>query len=276
MKIVVTGASGFIGRHLLPLLMKNGHEVIAMVRDKENTTNLGCHIVEHEIGFEDDDIYLKLGKPEVLLDLAWGGLGNYMSMHHIDVELPSHYRFIKLLVESGLKHVAVAGTCFEYGMQSGMLAEELDSKPTNPYGYAKDALRKQLQFLQHENSFNLIWMRLFYIYGSNQPDNTLYSQLSLSVQREERVFNMSGGEQLRDYLHIDEVVKFIAELACQKHDVGVVNVCSGTPISVRRLVEQWKEDNGWDIDFNFGYYPYPDYEPFSFWGDNKKMNILLA
>jgi len=276
MKIAVTGASGFIGRHLLPILIKNGHEVIAVVRDKNKITDLhiACHVVEHEIGTENNDIFTKLGKPDVLLHLAWGGLPNYKSLHHINDELPTHYQFIKVMVESGVKHVAVVGTCFEYGMQLGELSENLETRPNNPYGYAKDALRKHLQFLQDENNFNLIWMRLFYMYGDDQPDNTLYSQLRLAVSRGEVMFNMSGGEQLRDYLHIDEVVQKIVELACMKKDIGVINVCSGVPISVRRLVEQWIKGNEWDIKLNLGYYPYPDYEPMAFWGEREKMNTL--
>lgn len=277
MKIAVTGASGFIGRHLLPILIKNGYEVIAVVRNKNkiDELNINCRVVEYEIDNENDDAFTKLGKPDVLLHLAWGGLPNYKSSHHINVELPTHYQFIKLMVESGVKHVAVIGTCFEYGMQSGELCEDLETRPNNPYGYAKDALRKQLQFLQNENDFNLIWLRLFYMYGGDQPDNTLYSQLRLAVSRGDVMFNMSGGEQLRDYLHIDEVAQKIAELACMRNDIGIVNVCSGIPISVRRLVEQWMKENEWDIELNFGYYPYPDYEPLAFWGKSDKFNQII-
>jgi len=277
MKIAVTGASGFIGRHLLPLLIKNGHEVIAVVRDigKFNDLDYKCHVVECEINGTNKDAFGKLGEPDLLLHLAWSELSNYKSLHHIDNELPAHYQFIKLMVDSGVKHVAVLGTCLEYGMQSGELCEELDTNPTNPYGYAKDALRKQLQFLQDNNPFNLIWMRLFYTYGEDQAASTLYSQLKLAVSRGDAKFNMSGGEQLRDYLHIDEMAKKIAELACIKRNIGVVNVCSGTPISVRRLVEQWKKSNNWDIELNFGFYPYPEYEPLAFWGNSDKFNEII-
>lgn len=277
MKIAVTGASGFIGRHVVSSLIKNGYEVVAVVRQKENFANfnIDCRIIEHDIGQEDNDAYNKLGQPDVLIHLAWGALTNLRSLQHIDFELPVHYRFIRLMIESGLKHVTIAGTCLEYGMQSGMLSEELETKPSIPYGYAKDALRKQLQFFQCEYSFNLTWLRPFYIYGEDQPDNTLYSQLRLAVQREDVVFNMSGGEQLRDYLHIDKVAKRIIELSVTKKNIGIVNICSGVPVSVRCLVEQWIQKNKWDIELNLGYYPYPDYEPLAFWGDSNKFNQII-
>lgn len=277
MRIVVTGASGFVGRHVLPVLIENGHEVVAVVRDEREYVKFDrqCLVVRHEIGTEDGDTYSKLGRPDALLHLAWGGLPDYRSLHHIEVELPIHYRFIKLMVESGVKYVSVVGTCFEYGMQSGRLSEEMETRPNNPYGYAKDALRRQLFFLQQNRNFKLTWMRLFYMYGEDQPDNTLYSQLRAAVLRGDSVFNMSGGEQLRDYVHIDETAKWIVGLTAKKEDVGIVNVCSGTPISVRRLVEQWKEKYGWNIALNLGYYPYPDYEPMAFWGSKNYMKSLL-
>jgi nucleoside-diphosphate-sugar epimerase len=85
---------------------------------------------------------------------------------------------------------------------------------------------------------------------------------------------MSGGEQLRDYLHISEVARKIACLAMIRRNVGTINICSGKPISVRRLVEQWINENEWKIGLKLGHYPYPDYEPMAFWGDASKIAIL--
>ena len=121
--------------------------------------------------------------PDVLIHLAWGGLPNYNSLHHFEQELPAQYRFLKRLVQSGLKNLVVTGTCFEYGMQSGPLREEMETRPTNPYGLAKDALRRQLEFLKRERSFRLTWVRLFYLYGDGQAENSLLPQLKAAVER---------------------------------------------------------------------------------------------
>ena len=173
-------------------------------------------------------------------------------------------------------NISVIGTCFEYGMQSGELSESLQTRPDNPYGFAKDSLRKQLYFLKVENGFNLTWIRLFYMYGDDQASNTLYSQLRTAVNNDELIFNMSGGEQLRDYLHVDDVVLGIVNVVDRKENFGIVNICSGKPISVRSLIEQWIASNNWNISLNFGYYSYPDYEPFAFWGDNSKYLSLTG
>jgi len=103
----------------------------------------------------------------------------------------------------------------------------------------------------------------------------LLPQLKGAVERGDRIFKMSGGEQLRDYLPIAEVAQYLASLAMTGRDNGVVNVCSGRPISVRKLVEGWIKENGWSIDLDLGHYPYPEYEPMAFWGDRSKLDCCL-
>jgi nucleoside-diphosphate-sugar epimerase len=210
-----------------------------------------------------------------LIHLAWEGLPNYKSLVHFEEELPAQYRFLKGLIESGLKNLLVTGTCFEYGMFSGPLNEDMETRPNNPYGFAKDTLRRQLEYLQQIKLVNLTWARLFYVYGDGQSQNSLLSQLRNTVERGETVFNMSGGAQLRDYLHVSVVARYLVALLMTGLNNGIINVCSGTPISVRKLVEDWIEQNDWSINLNLGYYPYPDYEPMDFWGNDKKLKSII-
>ena len=86
---------------------------------------------------------------------------------------------------------------------------------------------------------------------------------------------MSGGEQLRDYLPVGQVAQHLVSLALKATDNGVVNVCSGRPVSVRALVEGWIKENGWSIVPNLGHFAYPDYEPMAFWGDRRKLDRCL-
>jgi dTDP-6-deoxy-L-talose 4-dehydrogenase (NAD+) len=158
------------------------------------------------------------------------------------------------------------GTCFEYGPQFGPIDANIETHPNNPYGFAKDVLHKQLQQLKGLHPFKLTWARLFYMYGLGQAESSLYSLLRSAVERGDKVFKMSGGEQLRDYLPVEDVASAIVDLAFEEEDKCVVNICSGQPISIRRLVEGWIQQNGWDIELALGEYPYPDYEPLAFWG----------
>ena len=277
MKIAITGASGFIGQHVLSNLLAERLDTIVIARQVNRLPKLHKSVkaVEIDISNPPIDIFERIGRPDLLIHLAWAGLPNYKSLHHFESELITQYQFLKLMIESGLTSLLVTGTCFEYGMQSGKLHEDLETRPTNPYGFAKDSLRNQLQYLQEKIPFNLTWARVFYLYGEGQANNAIYSQLIRSVERGDRYFNMSGGEQLRDYLSINEAAKYIVSLAKIASNNGIVNVCSGNPISIRKLVESWLEINGWSIDLNLGFYPYTDYEPMAFWGDRNKLNQCL-
>lgn len=268
MKIAVTGATGFIGRHVVAELTERAVEVVAVVRPlSTRTPSLPVSkIVSLDLHDAPANAFECMGCPDALIHLAWDGLPNYKSLHHFETELPAQYRFLKGLIESGLRNLFVTGTCFEYGMQSGPLSVDNEPQPNNPYGFAKDTLRRQLKYLQGVNPYVLTWARLFYLYGEGQSGTSLYSQLKSAVTRGDKIFNMSGGEQLRDYLDVAKAAEQIVSLALEKSNREVVNVCSGKPISVRRLVEGWIEENSWQITLNLDHYPYPDYEPLAFWG----------
>jgi len=278
MRVAITGATGFVGRSVLAELDARSIETIAVVRPSSDSMQekLDCDTVEFDLYDAPSDAFELMGRPDILIHLAWSGLPNYKSLHHFEQELPNQYRFLKSMIESGLQSLVVAGTCFEYGMQSGPQNEDATVHPSNPYGFAKDALRCQLEFLKKTNSYQLAWARLFYLFGEGQAESSLLPQLRLAAEGGEKKFNLSGGEQLRDYLSVADVASYLVSISLLEQDVGIVNVCSGTPISIRKVVEGWIEENAWSIKLNLGYYPYPDYEPMAFWGDPKKLLSLLG
>ena len=277
MKVAVTGATGFIGRHVLAELEKRSVESIALVRPSSvnRLDHIRCSVVEFDLHTAPPNAFELMGHPDVLIHLAWSGLPNYKSLHHFEQELPAQYRFLKKMIESGLQTLVVAGTCLEYGMQSGSLSEGHQVQPSNPYGFAKDTLRCQLEYLKAAHPFKLTWARLFYLYGEGQPESSLFPQLRRAAEEGAQLFNMSGGEQLRDYLSVTATSRRLVLLALAEKDIGVINVCSGIPISVRKLVEGWIKESGWSIRLNLGHYPYPDYEPMAFWGDTQKISSYI-
>ena len=160
-------------------------------------------------------------------------------------------------------------------MQSGAMTEMMPTMPSNPYALAKDTLRKLLQSLQQQHPVTLQWSRLFYMHGVGQNPNSLLAQLDHAINNGKSSFNMSGGEQLRDYLPVEAVASRLVFLSENPHFNGVVNICSGHPISVRRLVEQHLGSLGVDIQLNLGHYPYPEYEPMAFWGETQFLNLQM-
>ena len=278
MKIAVTGAAGFVGRHVIDALASLDVETVAVVRTyNDEKIKLACSkVVAMDIQALPHDPFDVLGRPDALIHLAWGGLPNYRSQYHLETELPVQKNFLKILIESGLPSLLVTGTCAEYGMQSGFLDEGVEAQPNFAYSIAKNKLRQHLEFLQKSHNFNLTWSRLFYTYGEGQAKSSLLSLLKAAVERGDKTFNMSGGEQIRDYLPVTSIAATLVELACRRENLGIVNVCSAKPISVRTLVEGWLEQNAWNIKLNLGYFPYPDDEPMAFWGNDKKLRAILG
>ncbi|MBN1974466.1 MAG: NAD(P)-dependent oxidoreductase [Sedimentisphaerales bacterium] len=279
MKILVTGASGFLGNHVVSDIVKRGHEVIATCNCPEKAKEYDWYdrvtYISQNLANINDDYYTFFGKPDRLIHLAWEGLPNYKSFSHIESNLFWNWQFLRNIVEHGLNDVTVIGTCLEYGMKNGMLNEDEEPKPTTPYGLAKDSLRRFLEQLQSAVDFKLKWVRLFYMYGPGQNPKSLLSQLEQALSQDQEQFNMSRGDQIRDYLPVETVARYIFTIALQNKITGIVNCCSGKPVTVLDLVNKYLEGRNKSIKLNLGYYSYPDYEPMEFWGDSSKLNKIL-
>lgn len=277
MMILITGATGFVGRHVITRLLANPDvRVVATARTEPqpgNTDWSSVRFVPFDMATDvaDIDLFAYFGRPDAVIHLAWPGLPDYKSPKHIETYWLEQYRFITNLIANGLTDLTVTGTCLEYGLQSGCLTEDLPTQPTTAYGLGKDTLRKALNLFLTNRNVSFKWIRLFYMFGDGQNPQSLLSQLEAAVQRGDTVFNMSGGEQLRDYLPVADVAEYITEVAMQQRVMGIINCCSNQPVSVRTFVERFMQSHNYQLDLNLGYYPYPDYEPLSFWGDNQKL-----
>ncbi len=138
-------------------------------------------------------------------------------------------------------------------MQGRLPYRNDETKPANAYAIAKDNLRKQLEQLQQQNKFMLKWVRLFYMFGAGQNPNSLLSQLDKALENEDAVFNMSGGEQVRDYLPVENVAANIVTIALQQNITGIVNCCSGKGITVKEFVQNYLKDKNQSITLNLGF-----------------------
>jgi dTDP-6-deoxy-L-talose 4-dehydrogenase (NAD+) len=281
-KVLVTGATGFIGNYVIQQLLQQGCEVVATSANEAKAATFTWFNRVQYIPFRLEEFNEKVNyysffkEPGHMIHLAWEGLPNYKSTFHLETNLPRHFSLLKNMIEHGLQDVTITGTCFEYGMQEGRLQEDMPVFPHNPYALAKNTLREQLQALQQEYSFILKWIRLFYMYGKGQNPNSLLSQLDRALEADEPVFNMSGGEQVRDYLPVEKVAEYIVQIASQQSVTGVINCCSGEPVTVKQFVEDYLKKAHKSIRLNLGFYPYPDFEPMYFWGDNTKLKNILS
>jgi len=274
-RVALTGASGFVGRYAVRELISRGIEVIAISRHPDTPISARVTPIALDIGAADADVFHRIGRPDVLLHLAWDGLPNYRAATHLTIELPRQITFVDACVDAGLRRMIVAGTCLEYGMQSGCLDESMPAMPTTAYGEAKNRLREHLERRVAEDGLHFAWARLFYLYGSGQAPSSLYSQLRSAVEGGANEFRMSPGDQRRDFLPIGTAVARLCSLALNAPDAGVVNVCGGIAKPVASWVQQWLGEWGAHLALKLGEHPYPEYEPHAFWGSTVKMHALL-
>lgn len=280
-KVLVTGATGFIGEYIVEALLQKGFEVIATSKNEDKARLRPWFGKVKYIPFDlaQFDAYTNyfeyFGSPDLMLHLAWEGLPNYKNEFHITENLPRHFAFLENMIQHGLKDLTVSGTCFEYGMQEGCLTESMDCLPDNPYAIAKNKLRLALESLQKKYDFNFKWVRFFYMYGPGQNPKSLIAQLDKALENNDTSFNMSGGAQIRDFLPVNLIANYFIQIATQNEIQGIINCCSGVPISVKDFVVNYLRLNNKKIALNLGYYPYADYEPMQFWGDNKKLKSII-
>jgi nucleoside-diphosphate-sugar epimerase len=276
MKIAITGATGFIGRHVRNAFAETEHDVVLVVRDTQKVGNQFAHeeIVLADISQVQNDWFELLGKPDALLHMAWGGLPNYVDNYHLDVELPMQTRFLTAIINSGLTKLVVTGTCYEYGLLSGALSESQKTNPNTPYGVAKDLLRRELFELQSTRNFDLTWARIFYPYGDGQSENSLYTQLKDAILHNQD-FLMGSGQQVLDFIQVEKVVNALFFFVVTNNCSGIVNVGSGKPQSVSDFVKGQIQNFHSEIIPRLGSIPDRDYEPVSFWSNNSRLDSIV-
>jgi dTDP-6-deoxy-L-talose 4-dehydrogenase (NAD+) len=216
-----------------------------------------------------------LGRPDVLIHLAWSGLPNYGSVIHTSVERPAQIRFLRTLVEQGLSKLVVAGTCMEYGMHEGELTESDAVEPANPYAAAKNALRLEMESVRRAMPFDLTWTRIFYLYGDGQAPTSLYAQMAAADVNGVDL-ELSSGDQVRDFLPVEVAARALLDLALLEGGHGVVNVCSGRPVSVRDMADSWISEKHWRVRPRYGARPQSPFEPHAFWGNKDKLDRLVG
>jgi nucleoside-diphosphate-sugar epimerase len=277
MKVAVTGANGFVGSHVSACLANRPDiEATLCHRSLHEKTNIAnFRYAKFDMADADQNTFENLGSPDALIHLAWGGLPNYNSDFHLQHELPVQIQFLTHLIKSGLKRLIITGTCYEYGMQSGVLTEESPIVPITKYGQAKAMLHAALVHLNHEHEFELVWIRLFYLYGTGQAKSSLYAQLQDAMTAQKSAFDMSGGEQIRDFMAIEKAAERIIAISVMPGTSGTFNLCSGKPIKIKEIVGQWITEGNSAITMNLGYYPYPTSEPMAFWGSNTSIEATL-
>ena len=278
MNILLTGGSGFIGKYLIPRLLNQGHNVFLVIRNPNNLkffdTNNKLHFIVSDLSDFDKVFNIPGILFDVLIHLAWEKVRDCNSSIHLKKNFPHSKNFVLQAIKHGIKHLIISGTCLEYGMREGELSEHFESNPITNYAISKNMLREYIEKLKITNNFIFQWVRIFYVYGEGQDKDTILGQLDHAIDKGDEVFNMSIGNQLRDYLPVEVVADNLCLLLNNPDTEGIVNCCSGNPISILDLVKKRCCEKKINIPLNPGFFDIPKYEPLNFWGDATKIDLL--
>lgn len=272
MKILVTGANGYLGQGIVKKLLNDNHDVIATDLSTENIDTRAT-IIESDI-FSTPNPFEFFNKPDVVLHLAWRNGFVHNSICHID-DLPSHYLFIKQLLDGGLKHLAVLGTMHEIGFFEGSINENTPTNPQSLYGIAKDALRKSVFLLCNEYGAVCQWIRGYYIVGNSYYGSSIFSKITKAEQEGKKSFPFTTGINQWDFLDYDEFCNQVVAVVQQSEVDGIINVCSGYPEKLSDRVEKFIKENGYNIKLDYGAFPDRPYDSKAVWGDNKKITSIM-
>ena len=271
-KILVTGAGGYIGQHVVKALLDKGAAVIATdirLDDVDDRAKIQKNIFE-----ENENIFTEMGSPDVCLHMAWRDGFIHNSEKHIE-DLDSHYKFISNMMKGGLKQIAVMGSMHEVGYYEGAIDENTPTNPLSLYGIAKNTLR-QLTFLLGKNENVIVqWIRGFYIFGDDLKNNSIFKKIVEAEQEGKTEFPFTSGKNKYDFLSIYDMADQIAEIVLQDKINGIINSCTGQPMTLAEKVESFIKENNFKIKLKYGAYPDRPYDSPGIWGDATKINEIM-
>jgi nucleoside-diphosphate-sugar epimerase len=276
-RVLVTGASGFVGRRTLAPLVERGFEVHAVVRRTPAGDEPGVHT--HAVDLLDDNARRALVQglaASHLLHLAWfAEPGAFWTAPENAAWVAATVRLAYEFAEAGGERAVLAGSCAEYDWGADQpLREDSPLRPGTFYGVCKDATRRVVEALGEHLGLAVAWGRIFFLYGPGEDERRLVASVARALARGERA-PVSEGSQVRDFLHVDDVAGAFAALV-DSDARGPLNVASGEGVAVRQLAELLAQAAGRPDLLDIGAVPPRPGDPPAIVGDPERLRHELS
>lgn len=266
MRALVTGATGFLGSHLVGHLVRQGNAVAVLVRPGSDRWRIheslpDVRILEGDLTSVDSwAADAAEFCPETVFHLGWHGVGNRHRNDATQLEgnVQAAVGLARLSVRLGCRAFVGLGSQAEYGPHEGTLDETASTSPTTLYGAAKLAAYHLCRVTLQPTSVRFAWLRLFSCYGPKDNPEWLIPSL-ISTLLERRLFSLTAGQQLWDYVFVTDAVRAIARVGACDEAQGAFNLGSGTALPLRWIVETVRDLIDPGLPLGFGEVPYrPD------------------
>lgn len=262
-RVLVTGAAGFIGSHLLPVLLSEGVEVAALLRPESDFWRIR-HLLPRVTLIDGDLRELSSAEdairdfaPGAIIHLAWYGVGNRYRDDPLQVtnNLQASLALVDLARRVGCAAFVGLGSQAEYGPLSGPVDEDAPTRPTTLYGATKLSTYLLCRQLAAQFGVRFAWLRLFSAYGPADNPGWMIPSLILSLLRRERP-SLTEGTQRWDYVFAADTAEAIFRVATTPTASGVFNLGSGEAHSIRAVVEQIRDQIDPALPLGFGEVPF--------------------
>lgn len=272
-KVLVTGAGGYIGRHIVTELLNRGYEVLA-ADVRFDGVDERAERIDKNIFSGEDDIYQQMGSPDICIHLAWRDGFKHDSVAHID-DIPKHYKFLSDMISGGLKNLNVMGSMHEIGYFEGLIDNDTPTNPMSNYGVGKNALRQLCKIMADKNQIKLKWLRAYYILGDDLKNNSIFAKLTQAELDGKATFPLNSGKNKYDFMNVDELAKQIVSASVQTKYTGEINCCSGKLVSLGEKVEEFIKENNFKIVPEYGKFPDRPYDSPQIGGNNEIINKII-